>query len=123
MNGERGQPSCTPCQNGGTALKGEAIHRRLKQLHPDWRVVNHHHLERQFNLQHFHRALNFINQIGELAEREGHHPELTLSSGKVGITLFTHKLDGLSENDFILAAKIDRLAPPWEAEQLRGTWL
>jgi 4a-hydroxytetrahydrobiopterin dehydratase len=81
----------------------------MKELHSDWKVVEGNHLERTFRFSDFLSALQFVNEVGDLAEREGHHPDIFLSWGKVKITLYTHAIGGLSENDFILAAKIDTL--------------
>lgn len=76
---------------------------------PCWKVVGEHHLSKSFLFPDFKTALEFVNRVGDLAEEEGHHPDLCLSWGKVDVTTYTHKIDGLSENDFILAAKIDEL--------------
>ena len=99
---------CVPCRGGVPPLKGEA----LKPLHdqvPDWKVANEHHLEKTFSFPDFRAALAFVNRAGELAEEQGHHPDLLLSWGRVDVKIWTHKIDGLTESDFILAAKIDRL--------------
>jgi len=82
----------------------------LQQLR-GWIVDDDHHLSKTLSLPDFRAALAFVNQVGELAEQEGHHPNLHLSWGKVGIEIWTHKVDGLTESDFILAAKIDQLTP------------
>ena len=100
--------TCVPCRGGVPPLKGaslEALHRQL----PDWTVVDEHHLERTFTFPDFVQALAFTNKVGALAEEQGHHPDIALAWGKVGITTWTHKIDGLTESDFVLAAKIDRL--------------
>jgi len=102
---------CVPCEKGAEPLKGEEIDKRAKELDPDWRVVDEHHLEREFTFDDFRQALDFVNEVGELAEEQGHHPDIYLSYGKVRIQLWTHKIDGLHENDFIMAAKIDALQP------------
>lgn len=81
----------------------------MEDLKGDWKVVNEHHLEKEYQFKDFKEALDFTNQIGALAEEEGHHPDIHLGWGKVRIALWTHKINGLSENDFILAAKISRL--------------
>jgi len=73
-------------------------------------VVTEHHLHREFRFPDFKQALDFVNRVGSIAEQEGHHPDILLAWGKVGITLWTHTIDGLTESDFILAAKVDRLA-------------
>jgi len=76
---------------------------------PDWKVIEEHHLQKTFLFKDFKQALAFVNRVGEVAEREGHHPDLFLSWGRTDVTLYTHKIKGLSESDFILAAKIDRV--------------
>jgi 4a-hydroxytetrahydrobiopterin dehydratase len=100
---------CVPCAAGAEPLTGKEIRRQAEQLDPAWQVVEDHHLARDFTFDDFRQALDFVNQVGELAEEEGHHPDIYLSYGKVKIQLWTHKIDGLHENDFILAAKIDAL--------------
>jgi len=100
---------CVPCAKGAEPLTGEEIENRVKELDPDWRVVDGHHLEREFRFDDFRQALDFVNEVGELAEGQGHHPDIYLSYGKVKIQLWTHKINGLHENDFILATKIDAL--------------
>ena len=100
---------CVPCRGSVPPLKGE----ELKKIHdnvPEWQVVSEHHLHREFRFPDFKQALEFVNRVGAIAEQEGHHPDILLAWGKVGITLWTHTIDGLTESDFILAAKIDRLA-------------
>ncbi len=99
---------CIPCRGGVPALKGA----ELEQLHqsvPAWTVVREHHLEREFRFPDFKQALEFVNRVGTVAEEQGHHPDIMLGWGKAGITIWTHKIDGLTESDFIMAAKIDRL--------------
>ncbi|HZS09372.1 MAG TPA: 4a-hydroxytetrahydrobiopterin dehydratase [Blastocatellia bacterium] len=100
--------TCVPCRGGVPALKGKEITKLLKQL-DGWNVVDEHHLEKTYNFPDFAEALDFTNQVGELAEEEDHHPDIYLAWGKVGITIWTHKVGGLTESDFILAAKIDEL--------------
>jgi 4a-hydroxytetrahydrobiopterin dehydratase len=102
---------CVPCEKGADPLKGDQIEKRAKDLDPDWKAVDEHHLEREFKFDDFRQALDFVNEVGELAEEQGHHPDIYLSYGKVKIQLWTHKIDGLHENDFIMAAKIDALQP------------
>jgi len=100
---------CVPCEKGAEPLKGGEIERRTEQLDPEWRVVDEHHLEREFTFDDFRQSLDFVNEVGELAEEEGHHPDICFGYGKAKIDLWTHKINGLHENDFILAAKIDQL--------------
>jgi len=99
------QKSCVPCRGGVPPLKGEEL-ARLQSEVPGWEVVNQHHLHQGYSFPDFVSALAFVNKVGEIAEHEGHHPDLCLSWGKVEVTTYTHKIDGLTESDFILAAKI-----------------
>jgi len=100
--------TCVPCRGGTPALKGAELHTFSHQL-PNWEVINEHHIVRTFTFPDFKEALAFVNRIGEVAEEQGHHPDILLTWGKVGITLWTHKIDGLTESDFVMAAKIDQL--------------
>lgn len=100
---------CVPCKGGSPPLRGVALE-RLKAEVPGWDVVNEHHLVRAFRFPDFRTALDFVNRVGEIAEKEGHHPNISLGYGRVEITLWTHTIEGLSESDFILAAKIGALA-------------
>ena len=102
------QKSCTACRGGVDPLKGEALRQYTALLDARWNVIDDHHLDREFTFPDFRQALDFVDKVGELAEAEGHHPDVYLGYGKVRITLWTHKINGLHENDFILAAKIDR---------------
>jgi len=103
------EKECVPCKDGVPPVKGHDLQTLAAQLNPAWRVIQEHHLEREFKFQDFREALNFTNKIGELAEEQGHHPDIYLSWGKVKVTIWTHKIDGLTESDFVLAAKMDRL--------------
>ena len=101
---------CVPCHGGVPSLKGDGlteIHRQLAKP-AQWKIVNEHHIVRTCKFPDFKSALAFVNRVGELAEEQGHHPDILLGWGKVEITLWTHAVDGLTESDFILAAKIDQ---------------
>lgn len=100
---------CVPCRGGVPPLKGEALRALHVQLGESWRVVNEHHLEKEHTFPNFREALDFTVRVGEMAEAQGHHPDIHLAWGKVKITLWTHKIDGLTESDFIFAAKADAL--------------
>ena len=99
---------CVPCRGGVPPIKGKEL-LDLRKVVPRWTSVNEHHLTRAFTFPDFKQALDFVNKVGEVAEEQGHHPDILLSWGKAEITLWTHKIDGLTESDFIMAAKIDRL--------------
>jgi 4a-hydroxytetrahydrobiopterin dehydratase len=100
---------CVPCKGGIPPLGPEAIRPLLAEIDPGWEAVDDHHLARSFQFQDFAEALAFTNRVGELAESQGHHPDLHLAWGRVRVEVWTHKIDGLHESDFIFAAKCDRL--------------
>jgi 4a-hydroxytetrahydrobiopterin dehydratase len=110
-SGDLASKSCVPCRGGVPPLAGAELDRLLSELGPNgWRAVNGHHLEKEFAFPDFLTALAFVDRVGALAEQQGHHPDIHLAWGKARITTWTHKIDGLTESDFVLAAKIDRLA-------------
>ena len=105
---ELASKTCVPCRGGVPALKGAEL-ADLKRQVPGWEVVNEHHLHRVYEFPDFQQALNFVNRVGEVAEQQGHHPNICFTWGKAEITVWTHKVDGLTESDFILAAKIEQV--------------
>ncbi len=105
--GDLASKHCVPCRGGVPPLKGEALRPYAEQL-PDWKIVDEHHLLKTFAFPDFRSALEFVNRVGEIAEAEGHHPDLYLTWGRVDVKTYTHKIEGLTESDFILAAKVDR---------------
>jgi len=104
------EKKCIPCEKGASPLQGEALKSLYSHISPEWELVNEHHLYRSYKFKNFSEALSFTNKIGELAEAEGHHPDIELSWGKVILKLFTHKIDGLTDADFIFAAKCDQIS-------------
>ena len=100
--------TCVPCRGGTPPLKGEELDNLWQQI-PGWEVVEEHHLRRRFRFKNFREALDFVNRVGELAEEQGHHPDVGFGWGYAEVTVYTHKIDGLTESDFILAAKISEL--------------
>jgi 4a-hydroxytetrahydrobiopterin dehydratase len=99
---------CIPCSGNTpplTPAKIETLHAQL----PDWEVILGHHLRRIFTCKDFMAALRLVNRIAEVAETENHHPNISFTWGRVEVEIWTHKIDGLAEADFILAAKIDQL--------------
>jgi 4a-hydroxytetrahydrobiopterin dehydratase len=102
------EKTCVPCKGGVPPLKGAALAELAAKLGGGWNVVNEHHLEKAYTFKNFRGALEFTNAAGAIAEEQGHHPQITLEWGKAAITTWTHKIDGLTESDFILAAKLDK---------------
>jgi len=100
---------CVPCRGGVPPLTHEEIAPYLADLGNDWEVVEDHHLRKTFRFANFREALDATNRVGELAEEIGHHPDIELAWGRVGLTIWTHKIDGLNEADFVFAAKADRV--------------
>jgi 4a-hydroxytetrahydrobiopterin dehydratase len=105
---ELAEKHCVPCRGGVPPLKMDQITALLDIIGGGWQVVDEHHLEKEYAFDDFAQALAFANRVGAVAEEEGHHPDIYLSWGKVGLKIWTHKIDGLTESDFILAAKADR---------------
>jgi 4a-hydroxytetrahydrobiopterin dehydratase len=101
--------SCIPCRGGVPPLRGAELARLREQLDSGWEVVREHHIEKTFPFPDFRSALDFTVRLGQVAEKEGHHPDIYLSWGRVRLEIWTHKIDGLTESDFILAAKADTL--------------
>ena len=100
---------CIPCKGGVPPLQGDELARLHAALGNGWLVVTEHHLEKDYKFKDFRQALDFTNRIGEVSEAQGHHPDIYLAWGKVKITIWTHKINGLTESDFVFAAKADQL--------------
>lgn len=100
---------CVPCRGGIPPLRGKELADLLEKLGGGWRVVDEHHLEKEYRFKDFREALVFTNRVAELAEAQGHHPDIYLAWGKVRLAIWTHKIDGLTESDFVFAAKADNL--------------
>jgi len=105
--GDLADRRCVPCRRGTPPLDAAAVARLLPRV-PGWAAPEGRRLEREFRFRDFAAALAFVNRVGALAEAEDHHPDIRLSWGKVGVVLWTHAAGGLTENDFILAAKIGK---------------
>lgn len=100
---------CTACSGDAETLKATEVYDHMQEVHDDWEDEDNHHITRTFDFPDFSTALEFVNGIGEIAEQQGHHPNIHLEWGEVRVKLYTHKIDGLHENDFIMAARIDEL--------------
>ena len=107
MSAELAQKECKPCQGNESPLKGRDLDELKKKLGEGWEVIDEHHLRKEYNFDDFRQAFEFSKRVGELAEEQGHHPDIYLTYGKVELQVWTHKIGGLSESDFIFAAKAD----------------
>jgi len=101
---------CVPCKGGVPPLAGRELDDLRARLGGGWRVVGGHHLEKEYRFKDFAQALAFTNRVGAMAEEQRHHPDVHLAWGRVRLEIWTHKIDGLTESDFVFAAKADRLA-------------
>lgn len=102
---------CVPCKGGVPPLKGEELQKLHASLGNDWDLVEEHHLEKTYKFDNFVDALAFVNKVGDIAESQNHHPEIELGYGRAKIAVWTHKIDGLTESDFVFAAKVEKSAP------------
>lgn len=100
--------SCIPCKGGVPPLAGDELERLKDELGNEWEVAGGHHLEKTFTFPDFATALAFVNRVGAIAEAENHHPDIHLAWGKARVEIWTHKIDGLTESDFVFAAKAQR---------------
>ena len=98
---------CIPCRGGVPPLGPEQAAALLKELDGGWECVDGHHLRKRYAFSNFADALAFTNRVGAIAEVQGHHPDIAMGWGRVVLTIWTHVIDGLTESDFILAAKCD----------------
>lgn len=106
---ELASQTCKACQGGVKPYTGEKLEEYKSRISNEWSVVDEHHLIREFEFEDFQEALDFVNDVGEIAEEQGHHPNINFTWGKAEIKLYTHKIDGLFQADFVMAAKIGKL--------------
>ena len=109
---ELAKKNCVACKGGVPPFKGEALKSLRRKIRRSWKLIRQHHLENEYKFKDFREALAFTNQVGKLAEKQQHHPDIYLAWGKVKLTLWTHKIDGLTESDFIFAARVDAIRRP-----------
>lgn len=107
MSSPLAKQTCVPCRGGVPPLAGQRIAELLEQLGGGWQVRDEHHLEKTYEFEDFAQALAFTNRVGAIAEEQGHHPDIHLSWGRVKLEIWTHKIGGLTQSDFVLAAKAD----------------
>lgn len=106
------QQECIPCRGGVPPLEGAELDALAAELGGGWRVIEGHHLEKEYRFPNFVTALAFVNRVGELAEAQNHHPDMLLAWGRVVVRIWTHKIDGLTNSDFVFAAKADAVESP-----------
>lgn len=100
---------CVPCEGGVPPFTPEEVETYQKEIDPEWNVLEGKRLERRYKFKNFKEAMQFVNKVAEVAEEQQHHPDIKIFYSLVTITLWTHAISGLSENDFIMAAKIDQI--------------
>jgi len=108
MTNDLASRQCVPCRGDEPSIEGPTLQILLRDLNNGWQVIDEHHLEKDYRFTDFREALDFTTRVGELAEEQDHHPDIYLAWGKVRLTVWTHKIDGLTESDFIFAAKADK---------------
>lgn len=104
---ELAKQECKPCKGDVPPLKGADLKKMHDQLGANWQLVDEHHLEKEYSFDDFKQALDFTNTVGAIAEKQNHHPDIFLTYGKVKVQIWTHKIDGLTESDFVFAAKVE----------------
>lgn len=109
MSDRLSQMQCVPCRGGVPSLEGDELARLEGELGGGWRVVDGHHLEKEFTYPDFANALQFVNRVGAMADEQDHHPDIHLGWGRARVQIWTHKIDGLTESDFVFAARCDAL--------------
>jgi 4a-hydroxytetrahydrobiopterin dehydratase len=107
MTEELKAKKCKPCEGEVEPLQGDELRDMAQRISEGWEIVDEHHIKKLYRFDDFRQALDFTKRVGEIAEEQGHHPDIFLTWGKVEIKVWTHQVDGLTENDFILAAKAD----------------
>ncbi|MCH2172212.1 4a-hydroxytetrahydrobiopterin dehydratase [Myxococcota bacterium] len=112
MSSSLASKQCVPCKGGEEPLRGAALDALHSQLTGpgQWEVIDEHHLEGKFSFRDFRGALDYTARVGEMAEEQFHHPDIHLAWGRVRIEIWTHKINGLTESDFVFAARCDSLA-------------
>jgi 4a-hydroxytetrahydrobiopterin dehydratase len=100
---------CIPCEGGIPPLTDKEIKEYIKDISADWKVIDNNRISREFFFVSYRHTIDFVNKIADIAENEGHHPVLHIYFGRAVVELWTHSITGLSENDFILASKIDKI--------------
>lgn len=109
MDMELAEKECVPCKGGVPPLAGKALKELLRELGGGWKLVDEHHIEKEYKFNFYREVLDFAASVGDLAEKQDHHPEMHIGFRTVKIILWTHKINGLTESDFIFAAKTDEL--------------
>lgn len=105
------EKECIPCKGGVPPLKGAELAALHQRLEAGWQVFDEHHLEKEYRFRSYQDGVDFTNRVARIAEEQNHHPDILLLYGKVKVTIWTHKIDGLTESDFVFAAKVEEAGP------------
>jgi 4a-hydroxytetrahydrobiopterin dehydratase len=108
MSDKLASQECIPCHGGVPTLKGDILLELLAELGHDWEVIEEHHLEKTYKFDDWAQAMVFANKVSDIAEEQNHHPDLYIGWGTVKVQIWSHKIDGLTESDFVFAAKVER---------------
>jgi len=109
MDSSLSQEKCIPCSVGTPVLDGEELENLMDEIEDDWKLIENKKIVREFKFDNFINALKFVNKVGNISEEKGHHPDIELGWGHAKISFMTHKINGLSRNDFIMASLVDEL--------------
>jgi 4a-hydroxytetrahydrobiopterin dehydratase len=109
MDSNLSQEKCIPCSVGTPVLEGKELEALMEEIEDDWELIEDKKIARKFKFDNFAKALEFVNKVGSIAEEKGHHPDIELGWGRAKIIFTTHKIDGLSRNDFIMASLVDEI--------------
>jgi len=115
MASELAEQQCVPCEGGVPPMEKDKAEQMLSQLN-GWTIEQQYHLTRTFKFRNFAKALDFVNRVGEIAEDQNHHPDIHLAYGKAKVEVWTHKINGLTESDFVFAAKVDQAHEQLQAQ-------
>ncbi len=107
---ELAKNECVPCKGGVPPLEGDKLKELHEELNSGWELVKDHHLEKEYSFDGYEPAVEFTNKVANIAQEQNHHPDILLTYGKVKVTIWTHKIDGLTESDFYFAAKVEETA-------------
>jgi 4a-hydroxytetrahydrobiopterin dehydratase len=110
MSQDLASKTCFACEGGTPPMPADEVAKYIKRVNDDWWIIENHHIIREFTFENFKESMEFVNKVADIAEHEGHHPDIYIFYNRTKLELTTHAAKGLTENDFIMAAKIDQLS-------------